>query len=48
MRYAELQPALQMRRVESVDTLRGLNARVDATGSIRSTATRWLDDEQLP
>jgi osmoprotectant transport system substrate-binding protein len=30
------------------DTLRGLNARVDATGSIRSTATRWLDDEQLP
>jgi predicted acyltransferase len=25
MRYAELQPALQMRRVESVDTLRGLN-----------------------
>ena len=30
------------------DTLRGLNAGVDATGSIRSTATRWLDDEQLP
>ena len=30
------------------DTLRSLNARADATGSIRSTATRWLDDEQVP
>jgi len=30
------------------DTLRGLNARAEDAGSIRSTATRWLEGEQLP
>ena len=30
------------------DALRSLNARADASHSIRSTATRWLDDEQVP
>jgi glycine betaine/choline ABC-type transport system substrate-binding protein len=30
------------------DTLRSLNARADASDSVRSTATRWLDDEQVP
>jgi osmoprotectant transport system substrate-binding protein len=30
------------------ETLRDLNARVQATGSVRSTATQWLDDQQLP
>jgi osmoprotectant transport system substrate-binding protein len=30
------------------ETLRELNARVQDSGSVRSTATRWLDSEQLP
>jgi osmoprotectant transport system substrate-binding protein len=32
----------------NTDTLRNLNARVQETGSVRSTATRWLEAEQLP
>ena len=30
------------------ETFRELNARVQDSGSVRSTATRWLDSEQLP